>query len=185
MRDEFCKLYTQYITRDGAEDLFKWLEKSDFFTAPASSRFHSNYDGGLVEHSVNVFHNLKKFADGLDYSDETLAIVSLLHDICKVNFYVVDFRNKKNEQGVWEKVPFYAINERLPFGHGEKSVFLIQQFMKLSVEEAIAIRWHMGGFDSSVKGGDFSQSQAYQKYPLAVLLHMSDLSATYLDEKTV
>ena len=92
---------------------------------------------------------------------------------------------KKNEQGVWEKVPFYAINERLPFGHGEKSVFLIQQFMKLSVEEAIAIRWHMGGFDSSVKGGDFSQSQAYQKYPLAVLLHMSDLSATYLDEKTV
>ncbi|MEG0898465.1 MAG: HD domain-containing protein [Oscillospiraceae bacterium] len=185
MQDDFRKLYAQYITRDGADKFIDWLDKSDFFTAPASTRFHNNFEGGLVEHSVNVYNCLKQLTKDLNYSDETIALVALLHDICKANTYKVDFRNAKNEYGQWVKVPYYVIDEKFPFGHGEKSVFLINQFMNLSMEEAMAIRWHMGGFDNSVKGGDFSQSKAYEKYPLAVLLHTADLMATFIYEKAV
>lgn len=181
MRDIFTKLYRECIHREGADELLKWLEESDFFTAPASTKFHGSYEGGLVEHSINVFRRLECMP--VTASMETLAIVALLHDVCKANFYTIDYRNKKNERGVWERVPYYTIDDTFPMGHGEKSVYIISKFMKLTDEEAFAIRWHMGGFDESVKGGSFALSGAWEKYPLGVLLHCADLQASYLDEK--
>jgi hypothetical protein len=192
MKDEFLRIYHENIKRPGAEEFLKWLESTDFFSAPASTRFHLAQPGGLVEHSVHVYERLKKLYSVEKYGDlsdvtvfpeaETIAICGLLHDTCKANFYGVEMRNRKNEQGQWEKYPFYVVNDQLPYGHGEKSVYIISSFMKLTREEAMAIRWHMGGFDESVKGGSYAMSDAFSKFPLAVLLHVADLQATYLDE---
>lgn len=179
----FVDQYTQHIKRRGADRLLEWLLSSDFFTAPASTRFHSAYEGGLVEHSLNVYKVFMKkhFVEGED-DPESVAICTLLHDICKAGFYEVSYRNRKNEDDQWEKVPYYTINDRFPYGHGEKSVFLIERFMRLKNEEAVAIRWHMGGFDDTAKAGSFAIAHAYEQYPLAVKVHLSDLEATYLCE---
>ena len=187
-KEEFLNIFDKNITRDGADKLREYLLNSDFFTAPASSKFHCAYEGGLCEHSVNVYKRLlsavkAQFGDNYTqiYSDETIAICALLHDVCKIDFYKVDYRNVK-ENGEWVKKPYYAKDEVLPYGHGEKSVYILSGFMRLTREEAMSINWHMGGFDSRVKGGDSSISDAYRKFPLAVLLHLSDVTATYIDE---
>ena len=156
-KEEFITIYKENIRREGDDRLLEYLEKSDFFTAPSSTRYHGSYEGGLVQHSVNVYHCLKDYLSrhrtrelyGMNYSDETIAIVSLLHDVCKINFYTVEMRNKKNEDtGQWEKVPYDAINDTLPYGHGEKSVYILSGFFygdsRLTREEAFAIRYHMG-----------------------------------------
>jgi len=148
-----------------------------------------------VEHSIHVYERLYQLyraertdeeAPGVYYLSpeemETVAICGLLHDICKANFYGVEMRNRKNEQGQWEKYPFYIVDDQLPYGHGEKSVYIISSFMKLTREEAMAIRWHMGGFDDLVKGGARAMGEAFGKFPLALLTHLADLQATYLDE---
>jgi len=96
---------------------------------------------------------------------------------------VIEFRNVKKPDGSWEKVPYYTIDEKLPYGHGEKSVYIINGFLRLTREEALAINWHMGSFDERVKGGSFAIAGAFSKFPMAVLLHMADLSASYLDEE--
>lgn len=181
-KEKFVKVFSDNIKREGAGELLAWLEKTDFFTAPASTKFHLCCEGGLCEHSLNVFECLyERYKD--EHPAETLAIVALLHDLCKAQFYKVSSRNQKNEQtGQWEKVPYYTIEDRFPFGHGEKSVFLIERFMRLKIEEAIAIRWHMGGFDDSAKAGGFTVSNAFEMYPLAVKLHVADIEATYLRE---
>lgn len=190
----FDECYREHIARPGAEDFFKWLKTTDFYTAPASTKYHLAREGGLVEHSVHVFERLKNlidselnYSDGADYVNaitlETIAICGLLHDTCKANFYSVEMRNRKNEQGQWEKYPYYVVDDQLPYGHGEKSVYIISGFMKLTREEAMAVRWHMGGFDDCVKGGGYAMSGAFLQYPLAVLLHMADLQATFIDEK--
>lgn len=190
---EFIKIYQENIKRKGSEELLKWILASDFFKAPASARFHSNFAGGLCEHSIKVYkrlvelyeqENLKnpKIVANINY--ENLAIAGLLHDLCKVNFYKEDFKNVKNEFGVWEKVPCYSYNEDMPIGHGEKSVMIIMQFMLLTKDEIAAINWHMGGFDKRVLGGDSSISHAFEKFPLAVLTHSADFLCTYLDEET-
>ena len=187
---EFISIFTQNITREGSDKLLDWLKnKSDFFTAPASTKFHSAYEGGLCEHSVKTYY---RFVQNLDVeyegeweekiSPESVAIIALLHDICKTNYYKVDFRNVKNENGEWEKRPFYTIEDSLPYGHGEKSVYMISGFIRLTREEAIAINWHMGGFDKRVQGGDYAMSDAFYKYPNALLFHIADTQATYLDE---
>lgn len=183
---EFTDIFTTHVTRDGADKLLDYLSNSDFFTAPASARFHLAEEGGLCRHSVNVYKRLVKlveqeYGDKSPFSDETLAICGLLHDVCKVNFYVVDYRNSK-ENGAWVKVPYYRVDEKFPYGHGEKSVFIITQYMRLSAEEAMAINWHMGGFDERVKGGSYSLSEAMAKYKLVLLMHVADLQASYLDE---
>lgn len=182
-RQIFIDQYKANITRRGADRLLEWLLSTDFFTAPASTRFHAAYEGGLVEHSLNVYRIMMKkhFVEGED-DPESAAICTLLHDICKAGFYEVSFRNRKNDAGVWEKVPYYTINDKFPYGHGEKSVFLIERFMRLKNEEAVAIRWHMGGVDDAAKSGSFAIAHAYENYPLAVKLHLSDLEATYLCE---
>ena len=183
MKEKFLEIFRRQVTRRGADKLLEWLESTDFFTAPASTRFHAAYEGGLVEHSLNVYEVMIAKHFDMEKDDlESFTIVSLLHDICKAGFYTVDYRNKKNENGEWEKVPYYTIDDKFPYGHGEKSVFLIERFMRLKNEEAVAIRWHMGGFDDSAKAGSFTIATEYKKYPIAVKLHLSDLEATYLHE---
>ncbi|MCI1982785.1 MAG: hydrolase [Oscillospiraceae bacterium] len=184
-REEFEEIYHSKISRAGSAELLAWLQTTDFFTAPASTRFHCACLGGLVQHSVSVYHVMreKHFEPATD-SEESFAVCALLHDVCKAQFYKKGTRNYKNEEtGAWEKRPYYTISDSYPYGHGEKSVFLIERFMRLKASEAIAIRWHMGGFDDAVKGGSYSISQAFEKYPLAVKLHLSDLESTYLREK--
>ncbi len=184
-KEDFEEIYKSKITRAGSAELLEWLKTTDFFTAPASTRFHCACLGGLVQHSVSVYRVMmdKHFDPSVD-NEESFAICGLLHDICKAQFYKESTRNVKNDKtGMWEKKPFYSIEDAYPYGHGEKSVFLIERFLRLKTSEAIAIRWHMGGFDESVKGGSFSIGLAWQKYPIAVKLHLSDLESTYLCEK--
>lgn len=181
-KDEFIKIFTENVERNGAKELLAWLMNTDFFTAPASTKYHCACENGLVMHSVNVFNTMmeKHFEEGVD-SVESFAICALLHDVCKAEFYKVSTRNVKNElTGQWEKQPYYAIEDKFPFGHGEKSVFLVERFMRLHLDEAMAIRWHMGNFDDN---SGFTVSQAFEKYPLAVKLHLADLESTYLREK--
>lgn len=182
---EFERIFNENIKREGAQNLLDWLKKTDFFTAPASTKYHCACEGGLVMHSVNVYNVLKeRFFNPEEDSAESFAICALLHDICKAQFYKTGTRNVKNEEtGQWEKKMFYQIEDQFPYGHGEKSVFLIERFLRLKTSEAVAIRWHMGGFDDAVKGGSFSISLAFEKYPLAVKLHIADLESTYLHEK--
>ena len=181
-KEEFVKIYTDNITRKGSQELLEWIQKTDFFTAPASTKFHCACECGLVMHSVSVFNTLiEKHFDEDNDSIESFAICALLHDLCKAQFYKVSTRNVKNDEtGQWEKVPYYTVDDSFPYGHGEKSVFLIERFMRLKLEEAMAIRWHMGGFDDN---SGYAISQAYDRYPLAVKLHLADLESTYLREK--
>ncbi len=183
-RAEFLEIFQQKVSRPGSEKLLAWLDTTDFFRAPASTRFHGACESGLVMHSLNVYHALREryFEEG--DSEETFAICGLLHDLCKANYYKPGTRNVKNEvTGQWEKVPSYSIEDAFPYGHGEKSVYLIERFMRLRTAEAVAIRWHMGGFDDSVRGGSRAMGEAFYQYPLAVKLHLADLTATYLLER--
>ena len=187
-KQKFIELFKSTIKRDGADKLLEWLQKTDFFSAPASSKFHSNMEGGLCLHSLNVYERMKKLCIqefGENYQDkiseESLAIITLLHDVCKINTYKQELRNVKVD-GEWVQKPYFVVDEELPYGHGEKSVYILSGFIKLSREEAMAINWHMGGFDARVLGGSYALSSAFYKYPIAVLLHMADFMATYLDE---
>ncbi len=184
-KERFIQLVKENVKREGVEQLLDWLETTDFYTAPASSRYHCACPEGLLMHSLNVYDVLmEKHFDPAEDSPESAAICALFHDLCKAGFYKVSTRNVKNEQtGAWEKVPYYAIEDMFPYGHGEKSVYLVERFVRLTPAEATAIRWHMGGFDEAVKGGSFALSHAFEKYPLAVKLHLADLEASYLREK--
>ena len=185
-KSEFLEIFDRCVTRNGKERLLDWLCGTDFFVAPASTRFHGACECGLVMHSLNVYHLLRKKCEdgGFDYSDETIALVALCHDFCKINLYHEGSRNVKNEEtGQWEKVKIYTSEDPFPYGHGEKSVFLVERFVRLTPEEAMAIRWHMGGFDDSARAGNYSIGEAFKRYPLAVMAHLADLEATYLLEK--
>lgn len=191
IKAEFKTIYTDNIKRDGSDKLLDYLEnKCDFFTAPASTRYHSAYEGGLAQHSLNVYHCLKDYItrprvqetyNVKGYTEEQIALVALLHDICKTDFYKVDYRNAKNEQGQWERVPFYRIEDTLPYGHGEKSVYMISGFMRLSREEAMAIRWHMG-FSYGDPNDRNTIGRAFEMYPLAFALSVADMEASYFLE---
>lgn len=187
--EEFIKIYTENIKRDGADKLLEYLmsTQSDFFIAPASTRFHGSYEGGLLEHSINVYHCLKDYLErarvkelyNLEYSDESIAIVALLHDLCKVNCYVKGTRNVKDKSGVWQQVPTFEYSDDMPYGHGEKSVYIISGFMKLTREEAFAIRYHMGFSGTEPQS---NVGSAFEKYPLAFALSTADMEATYFLE---
>lgn len=188
-KEEFIKIYTENITREGADRLLEYLlsSQSDFFTAPASTRFHGSYEGGLLEHSVNVYYCLKDYLErtrvreiyNLEYTDESIAIVSLLHDLCKVNCYVKGTRNVKDKAGVWQQVPTYEYSDDMPYGHGEKSVYIISGFLRLTREEAFAIRYHMGFSGSDPQN---NVGSAFEIYPLAFALSTADMEATYFLE---
>ena len=188
-KEEFISIFNENIKREGADKLLDFLEnKSDFFTAPASTRFHNAFEGGLLRHSLNVYKCLVAYLERgrvkdmykLEASAETAAIVALLHDLCKVNIYRVSYRNSKNDKtGQWEKVPYYEIHDTLPYGHGEKSVYMISGFMRLTREEAMAIRWHMGFSGNEDKN---TIGRALEKYPLAFALSVADMEASYFLE---
>jgi len=169
------------VNREGMQNVIDFLEKSDFFKAPASTRFHGDHEGGLVEHSIKVYdilkHKVETNIEPINIPEESIIIIGLLHDICKTNFYKVDYRNAKNALGVWEKVPYYTIDDTIPYGHGEKSVMMITEYIKLTNEEKYAIRWHMGFSEPKELYGTLGQ--AFKKYPLALLLHEADMEATY------
>ncbi len=187
-RDRFINIFKTKIKREGADKLLDYLMSSDFFSAPASARYHSAYEGGLLDHSLNVYDCLCAYLNRdyakekfkLNYSEETIAIVSLLHDICKVNVYKPGYRNVKNEQGKWEQVPTFEFDDKLPYGHGEKSVYMITPFMKLTREEAFAIRYHMG---FSNVDDQRNVGKAFEMFPLAFALSTADMEATYYIEK--
>lgn len=190
-KKEFISIFKEHIHRDGADKLLEYLlsEKSDFFTAPASTKFHGDYDMGLVTHSVNVYYCLKDYLSRarclseykMNYSDETIALVALLHDVCKIKCYHKYLRNVKNEEGVWEQVAAFNFEDPEPFGHGEKSVFLISKFLRLTNEEAYAIRYHMG---FSEEGSGRNAGKAFEKYPLALALNVANMEASYyVDDK--
>ena len=188
-QERFIEIFQTNVQREGADKLLAYLtsDASDFFRAPASTRFHGAYPGGLLEHSLNVYDCLcdilarprYKEVYGVSYPEESIAISALLHDLCKVNFYVESTRNVK-ENGVWKEVPFYTINDRLPYGHGEKSVYIISGFMKLTRDEAFAIRYHMG-FSGNEDAN--SVGSAFQMFPLAFALSTADMEASYFLEK--
>ncbi len=191
-RDKFIELFKSKINREGADRLLEFIcsPSSDFFTAPASARYHSAYAGGLCEHSINVYECLFAYLErpvakekyGLNYTDETIAIVSLLHDLCKMNVYKPGFRNVKNEMGKWEQVPTFEFDDKLPYGHGEKSVYMITPFMKLTREEAFAIRYHMGFSGAGNQQEINNVGKAFEMFPLAFALSTADSEATYFIE---
>ena len=171
MKEEYIELL-KGIDREGMDKLIEFLEESDFFEAPASTRYHGSKKSGLLEHSMKVYEILKTKTE----DNDSVKIVALLHDICKVNFYKTEYRNAKIN-GVWEQVPYYTVDDTIPYGHGEKSVMMISEFIKLTPEEKYAIRWHMGFTEPKELYGTISI--AYKKYPLALLTHEADLEATY------
>lgn len=181
-KEEFETLYKQFIKREGADKLWKYIEDSDFFIAPASTVFHGNYSGGLCEHSLNVYKRLKTFQK--NETDETIAICGLLHDICKTNFYIRSTKNVQNSDGKWVKQEIWKTDDKVFYGHGECSVYILNGYIRLTREEALAIRWHMSGFDDACKGGCRAISGAYSNYPICAKLASADMLATYVDETT-
>lgn len=189
-REKFIQIYEEKITRDGAGKLLEYLtsDKCDFFTAPASTRYHGAYEGGLLEHSLNVYECLTQIVPrlhqkyGFEFPEESLAIAALLHDLCKVNFYKSEMRNVKRN-GVWEAVPYYTIEDTLPYGHGEKSVYIISGYMRLTRDEAFAIRYHMGF--SADKDNAGNVGKAFEMFPLALALSWADTEASYYMEGVI
>ncbi len=190
-KERFIEIYNANIHREGADKLLEYLlsPASDFFTAPASARYHSSHEGGLCEHSLNVYDCLVGYLASehartdlhMDYTPESVAIVALLHDLCKIGVYKKGFRNVKDEKGVWQRVDTFEYDDPMPYGHGEKSVYIVNGFMKLTREEAFAIRYHMG---YSSTEDERNVSAAFEMYPLAFALSTADSEATYYLEST-
>lgn len=189
-KERFIEIYKANINREGSEKLLEYLMSPacDFFEAPASTRYHNSFEGGLLEHSLNVYDCMKAYMERervkdtykLIASDESIAIVSLLHDLCKINMYKKGTRNVKDERGVWKQVLRYDVEDKLPYGHGEKSVYIISGFMRLSRDEAFAIRYHMGfSGDENIN----TIGNALSLYPLALAANIADMEATFLMEE--
>ena len=183
----FIGIFKENVRREGADRLLDYLtNSSDFFTCPASARYHGAYEGGLCAHSLNVYDCLSAFLEsraakdlGFSYGADTVATVSLLHDVCKIGCYRTSFRNVKDEQGVWQKVPYYEFSDPMPYGHGEKSVYILSGFIRLTREEAFAVRYHMG-FSGVEEKRDVGA--AFEMFPLAYALSHADMMATYFIE---
>lgn len=189
--------------REGIDKLIDVIRKSDFYDAPASTRFHGSREGCLLEHSLNVYERcIEKFSTKDSFWNKTLTengvkteniiISSLLHDLCKMYYYVIDYKNQKvysdegkkhDEKGNfdWEVVPFYTIDDKLPYGHGEKSVMMIEQYLKLEPVEKYSIRWHMGAYSGEQDWNTLGS--AIEKYPLVLALHESDMESSKLMEE--
>lgn len=187
----FKKIVTENIERDGIDNLLEWVEhETDFFTAPASTRYHGSYEGGLVEHSLNVYDRLvwemeNTVGTGWQeiYSPESIAIIALFHDLCKIDRYVITEKWRKDENGDWEAYEAYEYNkEKAEMGHGAQSVFYLQKFIQLTELEAQAIFWHMGAYDISPYATLAACSETFKWNPLAFLTHRADMAATYVTE---
>lgn len=196
--------------RDGIDKLLEFIGKSDFYTAPASTKFHGSYEGGLLEHSLNVYNRLHEkmskdpiwiqVAEKKGYTEENYIISALLHDICKTYYYTQDFKNqktydvekvkaanpkevKKDNHGafIWESVPFYTVEDKIPLGHGVKSVFMIEEYIKLKPCERYSVRWHMGAYDVTHTEA-YTLGNAMELHPLVLALHEADMEATHIME---
>ena len=187
----FKQLVSDIIQRDGIENLMEWLEnETDFFKAPASTRYHGSYEGGLLEHSLNVHDRLLWEMENLVgkgweeiYSPETIAIVALFHDLCKIDRYILVEKWRKDSDGQWESYDAYDYNrEKSEMGHAAQSVFYLQKFIQLSEVEAQAIYWHMGAYDISPYSTLAHCSETFKWNPLAFLTHRADMAATYVSE---
>ena len=199
-RDAFRALCREHIRRDGLERLLEYLDTTDFYTAPSSSMYHLNEDGGLCLHSMNVFHAAMKLYESLgrevltsgegpfngEISAESIAVSTLFHDLCKMNIYHKTERWKKDDNGRWVSYPAYEIKDELPLGHGEKSCYIVRGFIKLQRDELLAIRWHMGMFDMGDSGSSLIRSfrNALEQSPLVSLVHSADFLASNLMEVT-
>jgi len=199
-RADFLAVYNRSVNRrEGAVAMLKWLEnETDFFTAPASSKNHLAQPGGLVTHSLNVWRRLReitvrdltgRYAPGVchisEAEEETVAILGLLHDVCKAGVYHQETKRRKNQEtGKWEDYLGYTFRDPFPLGHGEKSLFLITRHMALTEEEALAIRWHMGAYDDAVKGGSRSMTEAMNLTPWVWRLQEADMCAAWIDERS-
>lgn len=190
--NEFITTLETHVKREGINRVIKWLKSKDIRTAPASTKYHSSYEGGLVVHSLNVYKRLVKlieleYGQESPYTNETIALVSLLHDISKVDFYEVQMRNVK-ENGIWVQKPFFAVKDeenRLIFGsHSMNSLYMLGKFFNLTYEEELAILHHMGGIDSTEdRFTPKNLAEAYRKSTLALLLSQADAMATFIDER--
>lgn len=181
IKEEFKKTVKNNITREGIDDLMEWLEHSDFYTAPASTRHHGAEEGGLVFHSLNVYCQLKRLCDfyGCEASQESIAIVALFHDLCKVGCYKTEMRWRKDDNNQWEQYATYKFEEDFAYGgHGSKSVYLVQSFIPLMPSEASAINCHMGQFDATQYS---NPSTVFERNHLAWLLHVADEADAYLN----
>ena len=205
-KEDFISVFNDVIIPQypEAKELLKYIESTDFFDAPASTNYHSNCAGGLCLHSLLVYDRLfdevelyKKYIENfsleehLGTTEAGLALIALCHDLCKVNTYQKYYANVKdyNENGRlsdnvgnfdWIQKDAYKYNEQLSLGHGAKSLYLIMCYVnKLSAAEASAVYYHMGGIDNIQ---DRNSSNAFIKYPLSLMLHISDLKATFMDE---
>ena len=188
MKNKFKEIVRREIEREGIYGFMEYLEKdTDFYDAPASTKFHGNFKGGLLEHSVKVYEVLCDLVRlfNLEISGESLALCGLFHDVCKVNFYKRGTSNVKGEDGRWTTKEIWEIADKLPLGHGEKSCIILQSYMSMRVDELLAIRWHMGGYDTAVKGGDWSISKAQENVNLVTLLQVADMVASNILERSV
>lgn len=179
---EFIKILCNDVHRDGTANLIKWLQSTDFFTAPASTRYHGAFEGGLAIHSLNVYAQLKMLCKWYkcDASPESIAIVSLFHDLCKIGCYKTEMRWRKDANNQWEQYATWKHEEDFAYGgHGSKSVYLAQSFITLTPEEASAINCHMGQYDATIYS---NPSEVYSRNKLAWLLHVADEAATYVIE---
>ena len=189
------------VKRDGTPEFLQYLEKeTDFFIAPSSTHYHDARDGGLLHHSLSVYDSLTALSQvyAIEIPEESRIVISLLHDICKTNFYRKEKKSlpRKDEKGdivlddwgrkIWDETLVWTIDDQLPLGHGEKSVILILQHgLKLTDEEIAAIRWHMMAYDD-VKGsyaGNLAITNASDKWRIIPLVHMADLAASFLELK--
>ena len=181
------------VQRPGIDKLLDYIRKSDFYTAPASTKYHLACEGGLLQHSLNVLDALRGLlepdadknwvyaVDGIPVAavpNESAIIAALLHDICKTHFYSTSTRNVKNEKtGKWEKVPYYTVDDKMPLGHGPKSAMIVKQYMELTTPEMYAIWWHMGYADLNHTDAG-TLTDAIKKYPLIWALHIADMAAS-------
>lgn len=194
MKQEFLNKI-KGVKRFGIDKVINFLETSDFFYAPASSLYHGNYKGGLLEHSLNVLKiALKMYEDFKELSpskmenitEDNVIISALLHDICKTYFYNPKIKSRKNENDEWEQYVGYEINDQLPLWHGAKSVILLQMIgLELTVEEMCAIQWHMGAWNNGYTESSTKKSMgdAYSRYPLCLIIHCADSMATFILEE--
>lgn len=202
VKEKYIAYCRQYIHRKGIDELLDYLEhKTDFFTAPSSTKFHLNCPGGLCQHSINVFETALRINEQVlrpkqevgeclftePLSEESIAIAALFHDVCKCGLYKQVEKWKKDEQNRWVSYMGYEVNDEFPFGHGEKSCYIVNFYLKLHKEELLAIRWHMGMYDVGEGGssGRYAFYAACDKSPLVLLMQMADMSSSHWFEETI
>ena len=186
-KERYLKLLEEVLHEEDFNNIKDWLETGDFFSAPASTKYHLHGEGGLCQHSLNVYDCLsKKLKDwGLEYPENSIRIVSLMHDWCKINVYVKSTRRVPPERsgtGKWETEELWVKDDAYHLGHASKSVYLIQQFIPLNMLEIEAIHSHMGSTDLSTMFNSFDLNSIFSVNPLAICLHLADMESSYLME---